>query len=97
MLVTVKDAKKRIEELQSQYKDFLKLQNYAMGLDLPELAKRTSTEKAIGTEREATLQKIREEANLILNIRTLGTIGCDLCDTEITRIESIIDSTKVNI
>ena len=37
MVVTVKEARMRIEELEKEYDEFLKLQNYCMCLDLTKL------------------------------------------------------------
>lgn len=97
MLLTVEQAERRIAELKSEYNDFLKLQNYAMCLDLTKSGESSYADSPEKIVRREALQKIREEADLICDIRTLGTIGCELCDTEIKRIQNIIDNTKVNI
>ena len=97
MIITVKEAEKKIEELQAEYDNFMKLQNYALCLDLPEPLCRNKKEQAIDKERSELLQRIRKEANLTNNIRTLGTIGCNLCKAEIQRIQTIIDNSKINI
>lgn len=97
MITTVKDAEKRINELQAQYDDFMKLQNYALGLDLPKRHKNGSQDALVYKLTIEKLQKIKEEAHIDYDIRTLCTIGCNLCKAEIQRIQTIIDNSKINI
>lgn len=97
MVVTVKEAKKKIEELQEQYDDFMKLQNYALCVDLNDPLHRSKEEKIIEEKRSALLKIVREEADIIYDVRTLCTIGCTLCKSEIERISNIIENQKVNI
>ena len=97
MIMTVKEAEKKIEELQEQYDDFMKLQNYALCIDLSDPLHRSKEEKIIEEKRSALLKIVREEADIIYDVRTLCTIGCNLCKAEIQRIQSIIDNSKINI
>lgn len=97
MVVTVKAAKTKIDELQAHFDDFMKLQNYALYFGLPEYSERSEEDQKNASERCRILEKIRTEADLVQDIRTLGTIGCDLCRAEIKRIESIIDGSKISI
>lgn len=97
MIMTVKEAEKKIEELQEQRDDFLKLNNYAMCLDLTKPGESSYADSPEKDVRREMLQKIREEADLIMDIRTIGTIGYNLCTAEIQRIQTIIDNSKINI
>lgn len=97
MVVTIKEAKKKLEELQKQYDDFMKLQNYALCVDLGDPLHRSKEEKIIDEKRSSLLKILREEADLIIDVRTLCTIGCELCKSEIERISNIIENQKVNI
>ena len=84
-------------ELQEQCGDFLKLNNYAMCLDLTKSGESSYADSPEKDVRREMLQKIREEADLIMDIRTVGTIGYNLCKAEIQRIQTIIDNSKINI
>ena len=97
MIMTVKEAEKKIKELQEQYDDFMKLQNYALCIDLNDPLHRSKEEKVIEEKRSGLLRIIREEADIIYDVRTLCTIGCNLCKAEMERIKNIIDNSKVNI
>jgi hypothetical protein len=97
MIMTVKEAEKKIEELQEEYDNFMKLQNYALCIDLSDPLHRSKEEKIIDEKRTALLNIVAEEADLSINVRTLGTIGCNLCKAEIQRIQTIIDNSKINI
>ena len=97
MIMTIKEAKKKIKELQEQYNDFLKLNNYAMCLDLTKPGESSYAGSPEKDVRREILQKIREEADMICDMRTIGTIGCNLCRAEIDRIQTIIDNSKINI
>lgn len=97
MLMSIKEAEKRINELQEQFDDYMKLQNYALCIDLSDPLHRSKEEKIIEEKRSGLLRCVREEADIIYDIRTLCTIGCELCKAEIVRIRAIIDNAKVNV
>ena len=97
MLMTIKDAQKRIDELQKKFDDYMKLQNYALCVDLSDPLHRSKEEKIIEEKRSTLLKCVREEADIIYDVRTLCSIGCELCKAEIERIRNIIDNAKVNI
>lgn len=97
MIMTIKEAKKKIEELQELYDDYMKLQNYALCVDLSDPLHRNKEEKVIEEKRSCILKILREESDIICDIRTLCTMGCNMCKAEINRIQEVIDNHKINI
>ena len=97
MIVTVQEAKMKIENLQAQYDDFLKLQNYAMCIDLNKSGKSTYLDSPEKNARKKILGTIKEEAKTLYSIREMCSIGCELCKSEIERIENIIGNSKIDI
>ena len=65
MIVTIKEAEKRIAELQEQLNDYMKLQNYALCTDLSNPLHRSKEEKIIEEKRSTLLKCVREEADII--------------------------------
>ena len=94
MIMTVKEAEAKIVELKAAKADFMKFQDYALCLDLPE---RNTTDHEIAQKRYDELKSLREELKLSVDIRTLNTVGATLCQAEIERIQNIIDTAKINI
>ena len=92
--MTIKEAEARIVELEEAKANFMKFQNYALCLDLPD---RNTTDHEIAQKRYDELRALKEELKLSVDIRTLNTIGAKLCKAEIERIQNIIDTAKVNI
>ena len=97
MVVTVKEARMRIEELEKEYEEFLKLQNYAMCMDLTPSGKSTYADSPEKDNRRKMLEDIRKEVNITSDLRTMFTFGCTLCKNEIERLNNVIDNQKVNI
>lgn len=97
MVVTVKEAEMRIEELKEEYEEFLKFQNWCMCMDLTKPNESTYVDSPEKDKRRAMLEDIRKELGITSDIRTLCTFGCTLCKSEIERIENIIENQKVNI
>ena len=91
MIMTVVEAKKRAHEFEMYYADFIKLQNFALGLDV---AKLDTPER---TAREELLKLIQTTSDARLDIRTLFTLGAQMCANEVARIQNIIDNSEVNI
>lgn len=94
MIMTIKEAEAKIAELKEAKADFMRFQDYALCLDLPE---RNTTDHERAQKRFDKLKVLRGEAKLSVDIRTLNTIGAALCQAEIERIQNIIDTAKVNI
>ena len=94
MIMTIKEAEAKIAELKEAKADFMRFQDYALCLDLPE---RNITDHERAQKRFDKLKVLRGEAKLSVDIRTLNTIGATLCQAEIERIQNIIDTAKVNI
>lgn len=94
MIMTIKEAEAKIAELKEAKADFMRFQDYALCLDLPE---RNTTDHERAQKRFDKLKVLRGEAKLSVDIRTLNTIGATLCQAEIERIQNIIDTAKVNI
>ena len=92
--MTIKEAEARIVELEEAKANFMKFQNYALCLDLPD---RNTTDHEIAQKRYDELRALKEELKLSVDIRTLNTIGYRLCQAEIERIQNIINTAKVNI
>ena len=92
--MTIKEAEAKILELKEAKADFMKFQDYALCLDLPD---RNTTDHERAQKRFDKLKVLRGEAKLSVDIRTLNTIGAKLCQAEIERIQNIIDTAKVNI
>jgi hypothetical protein len=97
MVVTVKEARMRIEELEKEYEEFLKLQNYAMCMDLTKPGESTYADSLEKDKRREMLEGIRKEVNITSDLRTMFSFGCILCRSEIERINDIIENQKVNI
>ncbi len=97
MVVTVKEARMRIEELEKEYEEFLKLQNYAMCMDLTPSGQSTYADSPEKKKRREMLEGIRKEVNITSDLRTMFSFGCTLCKNEIERLNNIIDNQKVNI
>ena len=97
MVVTVKEAKKKMEELQEEYDEFLKLHNYALCLDLTKSGESTYADGPEKDARRKVLETIKKEAKTNYDIRSLCSIACSLCQDEMRRIKKIIDEAKVNI
>lgn len=94
MIMTIKEAEAKIAELKEARADFMRFQDYALCLDLPE---RNTTDHERAQKRFDKLKVLRGEVKLSVDIRTLNTIGATLCQAEIERIQNIIDTAKVNI
>lgn len=97
MVVTVKEARMRIEELEKEYEEFLKLQNYAMCMDLTPSDQSTYADSPEKKKRREMLEGIRKEVNITSDLRTMFSFGCTLCKNEIERLNNVIDNQKVNI
>ena len=97
MIVTVKEARMRIEELEKEYEEFLKLQNYAMCMDLTEPGECTYADSPEKKKRREMLEGIRKQVNITSDLRTMFSFGCTLCKNEIERLNNVIDNQKVNI
>lgn len=97
MVVTVKEARMRIEELEKEYEEFLKLQNYAMCMDLTPAGESTYADSPEKTKRRKMLEDIRKEVNITSDLRNMFSFGCTLCKNEIERLNNVIDNQKVNI
>lgn len=97
MIMTVKAAHKRLAELEKQAHDFIRLQDYALHIDLQNRHDKKHKDRSIYLDRQIALNRISSEASLTVDIRTLGTIGAELCKAEMQRIQDIIDNTEVNI
>ena len=97
MVVTVKEAKKRMEELQEEYNEFLKLHNYALCLDLNKNGESTYADSPEKDARRKVLETIKKESKTNYDIRSLCSIACKLCEGEMKRIKKIIDNQKVDI
>lgn len=95
--MTIKEAKNKIDELNDTYNDFLKLQNWCMCMDLTKPGESTYDDSPEKDERREMLQKIREAADIISDIRTLCTMGCNLCRDEVHRINASIEKLTVTI
>ena len=94
MVVTVKEAKMRIEELKEEYEEFLKFQNWCMCMDLTKPSESTYADSPEKNKRREMLENIRKELGITSDIRTLCTFGCTLCKSEIERISNIIEIRK---
>ena len=97
MIVTVKEAKMRIEELEKEYEEFLKLQNYAMCMDLTPSGESTYADSPEKIKRREMLENIRKTVGITSDLRTMFSFGCILCRAEIERLNNVIDNQKVNI
>ena len=97
MIVTVKEAKMRLEELKEEYDEFLKLQNYCMCMDLTKPGESTYADSPKKDKRREMLESIRKEVGITSDLRTMFSFGCTLCKSEIERISNIIENQKVNI
>ena len=97
MLMTVEEANMRIEELQEEYNDFLKLHNYALCLDLTKSGESTYADSPEKDARRKVLETIKKESKTNYDIRSLCSIACNLCENEMRRIKNIINSAKVTI
>lgn len=97
MMMTIKEAADRIEELQTEYDNFLKLQNYALCVDLTKIGESTYADSPEKDVRRKMLKVVKEEAKIEYDVRCLCSIGAELCKAEMERIKKIIESTKVNI
>lgn len=97
MVVTVKEAKMRIEELEQEYDEFLKLQNYCMCMDLTKPGESTYDDSPEKDTRRIMLEKIRKTVGITSDLRTMFSFGCTLCKSEIERITKIIENQKVDI
>lgn len=97
MVVTVQEAKMRITELEEEYDEFLKLQNYCMCMDLTAPGESIYADSPEKDKRREILKNIRKEVGITSDLRTMFTTGCNLCKAEIERINNIIENQKVNI
>lgn len=97
MVVTVREAKMRLEELKEEYDEFLKLQNYCMCMDLTKPGESTYADSPEKDKRKEMLEGIRKQVGITSDLRTMFTFGCNLCKSEIERISNIIENQKVNI
>ena len=97
MIVTVKEARMRIEELEKEYDEFLKLQNYCMCMDLTAPGQSTYADSPEKNNRREMLENIRKTVGITSDLRTMFSFGCTLCKSEIERISNIIENQKVNI
>ena len=97
MIVTVKEAKMRLEELKEEYDEFLKLQNYCMCMDLTKPGESTYADSPEKGKRREMLGNIRKEVGITSDLRTMFSFGCILCREEIERLNNLIDNQKVNI
>ena len=97
MVVTVKEARMRIEELEKKYDEFLKLQNYCMCMDLTKHGESTYADSPEKDKRREMLENIRKTVGITSDLRTVFSFGCTLCKSEIERINNIIENQKVNI
>lgn len=90
MLLTVKEVKKKIEDLQRTRENFMNLQNYCLGIN--EFA-RKSTDNFVSKQ----IKELEENAHLNDTFRNLCTKAIQQFDFEIDRLEHIISETKINI
>ncbi len=97
MVVTVKEAKMRLEELGKEYDEFLRLQNYCMCMDLTKPDESTYSDSPEKDKRREMLENIRKTVGITSDLRTMFSFGCTLCKSEIERISNIIENQKVNI
>ena len=97
MVVTVKEARMRIEELEKEYEEFLKLQNYCMCMYLTKPGESTYADSPEKDKRREMLENIRKTVGITSDLRTMFTFGCSLCKLEIERLNNLIDNQKVNI
>lgn len=97
MVVTVKEARMRIEELQKEYDEFLKLQNYCMCMDLTKPGESTYADSPAKDKRREMLENLRKEIGITIDLRTVFTNACLLCKLEIERLNNVIENQKVNI
>lgn len=97
MIVTIKEAKMRLEELKEEYDEFLKLQNYCMCMDLTKPGESTYADSPEKDKRREMLENIRKTVGITSDLRTVFSFGCTLCKSEIERISNIIENQKVNI
>ena len=97
MVVKIKEARMRIEELEEEYDEFLKLQNYCMCMDLTKPGESTYADSPEKDKRREMLENIRKTVGITSDLRTMFSFGCTLCKSEIERISNIIENQKVNI
>jgi hypothetical protein len=97
MITTIKEAHKKLAELEKDYQNFLRLQNYALALDLQGKHNNKSKDRNVYLDRLFLLKRITSEASLNTDIRTMATIGAQLCSAEMQRIQDIIDNTQIKI
>lgn len=90
MILTVQEVKKKIEDLQRTRENFMKLQNYCLGIN--EFA-RESTDNSVSKQ----INVLEVNANLNDTFRNLCTKAIQQFDFEIDRLEQIISETKINI
>lgn len=85
--MTIKDVKARIEELRHNRENFMKIQEYCLGHMSPPNDKEHT--KIYGV--------LEDAAELNINLRTLASETVRNIDSEIQRLERIIDSAIVKI
>lgn len=83
--MTVKEVKQKIENLQCNYDNMIKLQDYFLGLKFPE------------DEIESIRAHLEDDACLNKPIRALCTEVAEILAGEIERLNNLIDNTVVNI
>ena len=77
MVVTVKEAKEKMEELQEEYDEFLKLHNYTLCLDLNKSGESTYADSPEKDARRKVLETIKKESKTNYDIRSLCSIACN--------------------
>jgi hypothetical protein len=87
----------RIEELEKEYDEFLKLQNYCMCMDLTKSGESTYSDSPAKEKRREMLENIRKTVGITSDLRTMFSFGCILCRSEIERLNNVIDNQKVDI
>lgn len=90
MVLAVSEVKKKIEDLQRTRENFMKLQNYCLGIN--EFA-RKSTDNSVSKR----INELEANANLNDTFRNLCTKAIQQFDFEINRLEQIILEAKVSI
>ena len=85
--MTIKEVKKRIEDLQHDRANFMKIQEYCLGhMSPPDDEEHTKIYGAL-----------EDAAGLNMSLRNLASGTIRNIDAEINRLERIIDSAIVNI
>jgi uncharacterized membrane protein len=84
----IKDVYQRIEELERDRRDFMKIQNYCLGI---------INDMAVDSGKPDILSKFEDILNLGSPLRNLASRTINNIDNEIIRLKNIIENTTVNI